>query len=90
MIKSKKGLHIGGLPDRRVTRRFPVRENVRYQLIRSKLPGASGTGVTLDIGSGGILFTTQEALPIGRMVEISVNWPARLDGTCPLQLCGRQ
>lgn len=37
------------------------------------------------MGSGGILFTTQEPLAIGRMVELSVNWPAMLDGTCPLQ-----
>jgi hypothetical protein len=42
-------------------------------------------GTTLNIGSGGILFTTEEKLPIGRTVELSVNWPARLDGTCPLQ-----
>jgi hypothetical protein len=45
----------------------------------------SGSGTTLNIGSGGILFTTEEKLPIGRMVELSVNWPARLDGICPLQ-----
>ena len=45
----------------------------------------SGSGTTLNIGSGGILFTTEEKLPLGRMVELSVNWPARLDGTCPLQ-----
>jgi hypothetical protein len=37
------------------------------------------------MGSGGILFTTEEKLPVGRSIEISVNWPARLDGTCPLQ-----
>jgi hypothetical protein len=37
------------------------------------------------MGSGGILFTTEERLPVGRPVELSVNWPARLDGTCPLQ-----
>jgi hypothetical protein len=37
------------------------------------------------MGSGGILFTTEEPLQVGRMVELSVNWPARLDGTCPLQ-----
>jgi hypothetical protein len=42
-------------------------------------------GTTLNIGSGGILFTTEERLAPGRMVELSVNWPARLDGTCPLQ-----
>jgi hypothetical protein len=37
------------------------------------------------MGSGGILFTTEEKLAIGRMVEVSVNWPARLDGVCALQ-----
>jgi hypothetical protein len=45
----------------------------------------SGSGRTLDIGSRGILFTTEEKLPLGRMVELSVNWPARLGGTCPLK-----
>ena len=45
----------------------------------------SGAGVTLNFGSGGILFTTQEMLPLGRTVELSVNWPARLGGTCLLQ-----
>jgi hypothetical protein len=45
----------------------------------------SGAGKTLNIGSGGVLFTTEEKLPIGRQVEISMNWPARLGGTCPLK-----
>ena len=45
----------------------------------------TGTGKTLNIGSGGVLFTTEQQLPMGRMVEIAVNWPARLDGTCPLK-----
>jgi hypothetical protein len=39
----------------------------------------------LNIGSGGILITTEEQLPMGLVVEISVNWPARLGGTCPLK-----
>jgi len=39
----------------------------------------------LDIGSRGILFTTEGKLPLGRLVELSVNWPARLGGTCPLK-----
>jgi len=45
----------------------------------------SGTGKTLNIGSGGILFSTEERLPMGKTVELTVNWPARLDGTCPLK-----
>jgi hypothetical protein len=44
-----------------------------------------GSGVTLNFGSRGILFTTEEKLPMGHTVELSVNWPARLGGTCPLQ-----
>src|SRR6202521_2528316 len=75
----------GGLPNRRVTSRFPVREEVRYRVVHSRSSKVSGVGSTLNIGSGGILFTTQERLPVGRTVEISVNWPARLGGTCPLK-----
>lgn len=76
---------VGGLPERRGTNRFPVREDIRYRVVQSRTANVSGCGATLNIGSGGILFTTQEKLPIGRMVELSVNWPARLDGVCPLQ-----
>ena len=79
------GAHIGGLPDRRGTNRFPVCEDVRYRVMQSRTAKVSGCGTTLNIGSGGILFTTEERLPVGRTVELSVNWPARLDGVCPLQ-----
>ena len=81
----RRSANFGGLPDRRGTSRFPVREEVRYRVVHSKSSKVSGTGVTLNIGSSGILFTTQERLPMGRTVEIAVNWPARLGGTCPLQ-----
>jgi len=54
-------------------------------VLRAKGALASGVGKTLNIGSGGILFTTEEKLPMGRLVEVAVNWPVRLDGACPLQ-----
>ncbi len=75
----------GGISDRRGTRRFPVQEDVKYSIEISKTSKASGTGKTLNFGSGGILFTTHERLPVGRTVELSVSWPARLGGNCPLQ-----
>jgi hypothetical protein len=53
--------------------------------MHSKTGNVSGSGTTLNIGSSGILFTTEEKLPLGRTVELSVNWPARLGGTCPLK-----
>jgi len=71
--------------DRRGTSRYPVREEVKYRVIQGRAPQTSGIGTTLNIGSGGILFTTEEKLPMGRLVELAVNWPARLGGTCPLK-----
>lgn len=71
--------------ERRENSRFPVSEEVRYRIIHAKSLEISGTGKTLNISSGGILFTTEERLPLGKVVELSVNWPARLGGTCPLK-----
>jgi len=81
--------HVGGPSERRGTNRFPVREDVRYRLVQARAAEVGGCGTTLDIGSGGILFTTEDRLPMGRMVELSVNWPARLGGVCPLQFVAK-
>jgi hypothetical protein len=75
----------GEITDRRGTSRFPLREEVTYKVLNTRAVKISGTGRTLNIGSGGILFSTEERLPMGRTVELSVNWPARLGGTCPLK-----
>lgn len=74
-----------GGADRRETSRFPVREDVRYTVIHSRALKTRGSGRTLNFGSGGLLFTTEERLPLGRTVELSVSWPALLGGRCPLQ-----
>ena len=71
--------------ERRLTSRFPFREEVRYRVLNSRLNKIAGAGRTLNMGSGGILFTTEEKLPLGRSVEVAVDWPARLDGVCALQ-----
>ena len=72
------------MPDRRGSSRFPVQEKIRYRILHSKTLETSGAGTTLNISSGGILFTTEEPLPAGRVIELSVNWPARLGGECAL------
>ncbi len=82
--QTKSSTVIGGMSERRETSRFPLCEEVKYKLVHGKIV-TTGTGKTLNIGSGGVLFTTEQQLPIGRLVEIAVNWPARLDGTCALK-----
>jgi hypothetical protein len=74
-----------GWTDRRGTSRFPLHEDVQYRVLHRAAARTTGTGKTLNIGSTGILFTTEERLPLGRTVELSVSWPARLGGTCPLK-----
>ena len=78
-------VNFGGRVDRRGTSRFPVQEEIRYRVLHAKGAPTNGVGTTLDIGSGGILFTTEDRLPMGRLVEVSVNWPVRLGGSCRLQ-----
>ena len=80
-----KRAHVGGLGERRVTNRFPVQQDVRYRVVQSRTDRVTGSGTTLNMGSRGILFTTEDKLDLGRMIEVSVNWPVRLDGVCPLQ-----
>jgi hypothetical protein len=71
--------------DRRDNSRFPVTEDVKYTVVHPRGLKTSGTGRTLNFGSGGLLFTTEGPLPLGRTVELSVAWPALLGGKCPLQ-----
>lgn len=73
------------MTDRRTNRRFPVREGLSYKLLDEK-GSIGGTGETLNVGSGGVAFTTSGRLPVNAPVEISINWPARLNGTCALKL----
>lgn len=71
--------------DRRLTMRFPLQQEIRYQLVRSGFLVPPRVGRTLDVSSRGILFTTSEKLPVGRSVEVAMHWPAPLNGHCPLQ-----
>jgi hypothetical protein len=69
--------------ERRTTTRFPMAEEVTYRT--QGKTALTGAGKCVNIASGGLLFTTSSRLAVGRTVEVSVNWPALLDGSCPLK-----
>jgi hypothetical protein len=71
--------------ERRASVRFPIQSEVRY-LLNNEAPIASGNAHTLDISSHGVLFTTEQRLTVGSIVELSIGWPAKLDETCPIHL----
>ena len=72
--------------DRRGTDRFPIESDLRYKVVEDRANPDSGAGRTLNMSSSGVLFTAEGRLPVGRRVELSVDWPAQLNEHCGLKL----
>jgi len=72
--------------DRRKKRRFPIRRELRYKLLADRVIVDSGTGQTMNVGSGGIAFSIDHQLKPGAFIELSISWPVLLDDTCPMRL----
>jgi len=75
---------IGG--DRRQDRRYELQLDVKWKLIRRRRVLDTGTGQTIDMSSGGILFDAGRHLPEGLNVELSITWPVLLHNVAPMQL----
>src|SRR5258708_20306913 len=73
--------------DRGSANRVRIEGDVRYKVLGGKKTIKQvGTGKTVNMSSGGVLFTTETPLPEGERVELAVSWPAQLNDTLPLKL----
>src|ERR1035438_8776684 len=72
--------------DRRHDRRYHLQLELKWKLIRRRRVLDSGTGYTLDVSSGGVLFDAGRHLPEGLNAELSIVWPVLLHNVAPLQL----
>jgi hypothetical protein len=72
--------------DRRTKFRFAIPRELRYKMIEDGTMIASGTGQTINMGSGGVAFAAEQQLKPGAFVEVSISWPVLLDETCPMRL----
>ncbi|MDX2153003.1 MAG: PilZ domain-containing protein [Bryobacteraceae bacterium] len=72
--------------ERRGSERYPIEREVRYRIIGKKAADESGAGTTVNISSGGVLFTTDKLLLPGKRIEMAISWPAQLNDKCPLKL----
>ena len=77
--------------DRRGADRFPIEREVRYKILsrKSSTEGESGAGLTVNMSSNGVLFTTDRYLLPGRRLEVSISWPAQLNSKVALKLVAR-
>lgn len=75
-------LKFGKAPaERRQNQRFPITAPCQYVLA-----GTRGQAITTDIGSGGLFLKPEQALPVGKQIQVFVDWPVLLDERCPLRL----
>ena len=72
--------------DRRFNRRYRIALELRWTVFARGKVLVSGTGTTIDLSSGGILFQTGTQLPVGKKAILSVSWPVLLDNSRPIQL----
>ncbi len=72
--------------DRRTKTRFGIRRELRYKLFEENNLTQTGSGYTIDIGSGGVAFTADRPLSMGTFVELSISWPVLLEESCPMRL----
>jgi c-di-GMP-binding flagellar brake protein YcgR len=75
--------------DRRVAARFPIEREIRYKLLIHKDSNEEGTGKSINISSGGILFTTDCHLQPGIGIEVTISWPVLMDAEVSMRLVTR-
>ena len=72
--------------ERRTKRRFQIDQEVKYKMLYGQRIAETGVGLTLNISSGGVWFSTESMLTSGMPVELSMNWPVLLNDSCPMKL----
>jgi c-di-GMP-binding flagellar brake protein YcgR len=75
--------------NRRLNDRFPIVRELRYRVLGGRENSPWGSGRTLDISSTGVLFSAETPLPAGKRLELSISWPAQLDGKCAMKFVAR-
>jgi hypothetical protein len=75
--------------DQRSRGRYPIILELQYKLLRGGRVARTGSGRTLNISSGGVLFKTDDLLPERGAVELAMKWPFLLEGSCGLKLVMR-
>jgi hypothetical protein len=69
--------------DRHGNARFPLRLKLSFSALTR--PICSGDGETLHISSKELVFTAKESFVDGQRLQVSLEWPARLE-SIPLRL----
>ena len=82
----ERGANGSNMREKRMKRRFPLEQEVRYKMLYGQRMAETGSGTTTNISSSGVWFNTVNTLSAGMPIEISMNWPVLLNDMCPMKL----
>ena len=80
-LQLERFLRLQEQAERRQRRRNPIFARSEYILA-----GNRGQATTVNISSGGVFLKTDQLLPVGKRIQVFINWPVLLDQRRPLQL----
>ena len=63
---------------------YPIELPIRYELINGA--GATGSGTTTRMGSRGVVFISDQHLPVNGKLRLTLPWPALLPNGIELNL----
>ena len=72
--------------ERRANIRYPCRLCVSWRTLDPPLRRGESTIGTLNISSKGVLFSSVERFEPGSILEVTLDWPVRLNQQVPLKL----
>src|SRR5215469_15017621 len=67
------------LRERRSGRRYSIALPLQWKLFSRKRLSDMGTGTTVDLSSGGILFESDHKPAVPGFMELAITWPAKPD-----------
>lgn len=73
-------------PERRASKRFSIERTISYRVLGRGPVGASGSGKTVNMSSGGMLIETEQVLLPGWRVEVEVSGPFQVDDQVSFKL----
>ncbi len=75
--------------ERRQSDRFPIRRELRLRILDKRKAGVSAPGNTVNMSSSGVLFAAEQTFSPGCRLELSINWPVKLNEKCALRFVAR-
>ena len=75
--------------ERRRAGRYFIERDLKWNWQGKRTRQAPGNGRTVNISSGGVLFTTGLFLPLGKVLDVAIDWPVTPEPERGLQLAAK-